>query len=93
VDSFATEHFAKLSQPIFIQASTAIPRAILTTSYFHRPEELAAEANEAGFSDVRDLAVEGPAWSASQFRDAWSDPVQRERLMEFLSLIESEPSI
>jgi ubiquinone/menaquinone biosynthesis C-methylase UbiE len=64
-----------------------------TTSYFHRPEELAAEAIEAGFSDVRILAVEGPAWSAFQFRDVWSDSVQRERLMEFLSLIESEPSI
>ena len=64
-----------------------------TTSYFHRPEELASEANKAGFSDVRVLAVEGPAWSASQFRDAWNDPVQRARLMEFLSLIESEPSV
>jgi len=64
-----------------------------TTSYFHRPEELAAEANEAGFSHVRVLAIEGPAWSASQFRDAWGDPVQRERLMQFLSQIESEPSI
>ena len=64
-----------------------------TTSYFHRPEELAAEVNEAGFRDVRVFAVEGPSWSASQFQDAWSDPAQRARLMEFLSLIESEPSV
>lgn len=64
-----------------------------TTAYFHRPEELAAEVREAGFSEIRVLAVEGPAWSTSQFREAWSDPVQREKLMEFLSLIESEPSI
>jgi ubiquinone/menaquinone biosynthesis C-methylase UbiE len=64
-----------------------------TTAYFHRPEELAAEIKEAGFSEFRVLAVEGPVWSASQFREAWNDPVQREKLMEFLSQIESEPSI
>ena len=64
-----------------------------TTAYFHRPEELAAEVKEAGFSEIRVLAVEGPAWSASQFQEAWSDPAQREKLMQFLSLIESEPSI
>jgi ubiquinone/menaquinone biosynthesis C-methylase UbiE len=64
-----------------------------TTAYFHRPEELAAEVREAGFREVRVLAVEGPVWSAAQFRKAWGDPVQRGRLMEFLSLIEKEPSI
>lgn len=64
-----------------------------TTAYFHRPEELAAEVKEAGFSGIRVLSVEGPAWSAAQFPDAWKDPLQREKLMEFLSLIESEPSL
>ena len=64
-----------------------------TTAYFHRPDELAAEVREAGFSEVGVLAVEGPAWSASQFREVWGNPVQRWKLMEFLSLIEKEPSI
>jgi ubiquinone/menaquinone biosynthesis C-methylase UbiE len=64
-----------------------------TTAYFHRPEELAAEVRVAGFVEVSVLAVEGPAWSASQFREVWNDPVQREKLMEFLSLVEKEPSI
>jgi ubiquinone/menaquinone biosynthesis C-methylase UbiE len=64
-----------------------------TTAYFHRPEELAAEVKEAGFSEIRLLAVEGPIWGASHFREAWSDQAQREKLMEFLSLIESEPSV
>jgi ubiquinone/menaquinone biosynthesis C-methylase UbiE len=64
-----------------------------TTAYFHRPEELAGEVREAGFKDIRVLAVEGPAWSAPQFREIWGDPIQRARLMEFLSLIEKEPSI
>ena len=33
-----------------------------TTAYFHRPEELRAELEEAGFRDVAVLGVEGPAW-------------------------------
>jgi ubiquinone/menaquinone biosynthesis C-methylase UbiE len=67
--------------------------AYFTTAYFHRPEELAAEARDAGFADVHILAVEGPAWSAAQFRMAWDDPVQRQSLMDFLSLVEREPSV
>jgi hypothetical protein len=63
-----------------------------TTAYFHRPEELAAEVCDGGFDDVEVLAVEGPAWSAGRFDEAWADPVQRQCLMEFLSLIEREPS-
>lgn len=64
-----------------------------TTTYFHRPEELAAEMEEAGFSEIRVLAVEGPAWSASHFKETWTDPLRREKLMELLALIEKEPSI
>ena len=67
--------------------------AYFTTAYFHRPEELAAEVRDAGFGDVQVLAIEGPAWSARLFQDAWTDPVQRQSLMEFLSLIEREPSV
>jgi hypothetical protein len=64
-----------------------------TTAYFHLPEELGAEVADAGFGDVRILAVEGPAWSTALFCDAWKDAVQRQKLLEFLSLIEREPSI
>jgi ubiquinone/menaquinone biosynthesis C-methylase UbiE len=67
--------------------------AYFTTAYFHRPEELAREIGEAGFKPARVLAIEGPAWSAAHFRAAWADPGERERLMQFLSLIEAEPSI
>jgi hypothetical protein len=37
--------------------------------------------------------VEGPAWSTALFREAWSDAVERKSLMDFLSLIEREPSV
>jgi ubiquinone/menaquinone biosynthesis C-methylase UbiE len=64
-----------------------------TTAYFHRPEDLAAEIHQAGFGDVQVLAVEGPVWGAALLREVWDDSVQRKRLMEFLSLVEGEPSI
>jgi ubiquinone/menaquinone biosynthesis C-methylase UbiE len=67
--------------------------AYFTTAYFHRPEEFAAEVGEAGFRDVQILAIEGPAWSTALFRETWDDAVQRQRLLEFLTLIEREPSI
>ena len=67
--------------------------AYFTTAYFHRPEDLAAEVRDACFGDVQILAVEGPAWSAALFREAWDNPAQRQSLMEFLSLIEREPSV
>src|SRR5579863_750174 len=64
-----------------------------TTAYFHRPEELAAEVGDAGFRDVQTFAIEGPAWSTAHFREAWNDAIQRQQLLQFLSLIEGEPSI
>jgi ubiquinone/menaquinone biosynthesis C-methylase UbiE len=64
-----------------------------TTAYFHRPEELSAELAEAGFAEVRLCAIEGPVWTGSGFRKAWADQAQRERLLEFLRTVESEPSI
>ena len=67
--------------------------AYFTTAYFHRPCELAAEVREAGFRAIQTLAIEGPAWSTALFRQAWNDTEQRQKLLEFLSLIESEPSI
>lgn len=72
--------------------STGNP-AYFTTAYFHRPEELAAEVAEAGFQDTRVLAVEGPVWSAARFNKTWKDETQRKTLMEFLALVEEEPSI
>jgi len=67
--------------------------AYFTTAYFHRPEELATETRDAGFSNVQIQAIEGPAWSAGRFREVWEDPEQRRKLLEFLSLVEGEPSI
>lgn len=64
-----------------------------TTAYFHRPEDLAEEVRSAGFEDVETLGVEGPVWSSARFLEIWNDPALRENLLEFLSLVEREPSV
>jgi len=67
--------------------------AYFTTAHFHRPKELADEIDIAGFENIEVLAVEGPVWNAARFREVWNDAAQRQSLMDFLSLIEREPSI
>jgi hypothetical protein len=67
-----------------------------TTAYFHRPEELAAEASEAGL-DVREtVGVEGMAhWIkplAAVFDDG-ADPPDREVVLDAARVVEAEPSL
>jgi SAM-dependent methyltransferase len=42
---------------------------LFTTAYFHRAEELEAEARDAGLREVVLLAVEGPAWIVEDIDD------------------------
>jgi hypothetical protein len=64
-----------------------------TAAFFHRPAELAEEMRGAGFEKIEILAVEGPLWSAAHFQRAWTDPIERELLLEFLASVEHEPSL
>ena len=61
-----------------------------TTSYFHRPEELAGEVREAGFELDGLFGVEGPAWLLV---DRWEDRVARENILQVARLLEQEPSV
>ncbi|HEX5032238.1 MAG TPA: class I SAM-dependent methyltransferase [Candidatus Eisenbacteria bacterium] len=64
-----------------------------TTSYFHRPEELAAEVSAAGLDLDLVYGVEGPGWTLADFDARWSDPRAREDLMRVARQLEAEPSI
>ena len=64
-----------------------------TTAYFHRPEEIRPEIEEAGLRFDSLIAVEGPGWM-NQDLDTWlDDGVARERLLHVLRRLESEPSL
>jgi ubiquinone/menaquinone biosynthesis C-methylase UbiE len=64
-----------------------------TTTFFHHPEGLKHEIEEAGFQLEKRIAVEGPVWSMESFSSHWNQPEKRALLLELLEQIEEEPSL
>jgi len=64
-----------------------------TTAYFHRPEELKAELEEAGLQHEATLAVEGPGCLLQDLEERWRDPARRERLLKVVRWLETEPAV
>jgi len=64
-----------------------------TTAYFHRPEDLRAELEEAGFSEVEVMGVEGVAWMFADFESRWADEPLRQDILNIARALEAEPSI
>ena len=61
-----------------------------TTAYFHRPEDLQAELEEAGFRADGLFGVEGPGWLLA---DRWDDERAREHILRVARLVEQEPTV
>jgi SAM-dependent methyltransferase len=64
-----------------------------TTAYFHGPDELKAEAEEAGLRHEATLGVEGPGWLVHDFDRWWDDAKRRERLLAVARALEAEPAL
>jgi ubiquinone/menaquinone biosynthesis C-methylase UbiE len=62
-------------------------------AFFHHPDELRDEVNEAGFEVTGIYGVEGPCWMLSDFEDWWRDAKLRERLLHLARTLETEPSL
>jgi len=71
---------------------THLPKdaALFTTAYFHRPEELAGEIEEAGFALDGLFGVEGPGWLRAESLD---DEQARENVIRVARSVEQEPAI
>jgi ubiquinone/menaquinone biosynthesis C-methylase UbiE len=63
---------------------------VFTTAYFHRPEELRAELEEAGFPVDGVFGVEGPGWLLG---DRWEDERAREHILRIARALEQEPTV
>jgi SAM-dependent methyltransferase len=63
---------------------------IFTTAFFHRPEELAGEVEEAGFRLERVFGIEGPGWLLI---DRWEDEQARENILRVARAVEQEHSV
>jgi SAM-dependent methyltransferase len=64
---------------------------VLTTAYFHRPEQLRAEIDAAGLACEDVLAVQGPAWMVPEFEASWQDPGKRAVILQIARLAEHAP--
>ena len=61
-----------------------------TTAYFHTPDGLASEIEQAGYTGVAVYGVEGPGWP---LRQEWADPRRREQVLFAARSVETQPSL
>src|SRR3954468_18516606 len=65
-----------------------------TSAYFHRPEEPAAEAADAGLTGARTVAVEGPVWmTGPRLTEFLADERLTGIMLDMLRRVEDEPSL
>jgi SAM-dependent methyltransferase len=77
-----------------VHRNTEPGRGWFTDAYFHRPEEPAAEAREAGLVVERVLAVEGSLWQLGErLTPLLADPDSTRLVLDQLRRVEAEPSL
>ena len=64
-----------------------------TTAYFHRPDELRAEAVHAGLQVEGLFGIEGPGWLLPDVQARLDDSRRRDDVLRVARLFESEPSV
>ncbi|MDB5144826.1 MAG: class SAM-dependent methyltransferase [Mucilaginibacter sp.] len=66
---------------------------VLPAAYFHRPNELKTELEEAGLTYLDTYAVEGLIWMDKNYFETRSDPKKKEAIMELMKITENEQSL
>jgi SAM-dependent methyltransferase len=64
-----------------------------TTAYFHRPEDLRAEVESAGFAIEGVCGLEGPGWFLPDLAERWADPRRRDELLRLARELQAAPSV
>jgi hypothetical protein len=64
-----------------------------TTAYFHHPDQLRSEVEDAGLVVEQVYGIEGPGWILPDVTTRLADPDQREVLLQVARWLESEPGI
>jgi ubiquinone/menaquinone biosynthesis C-methylase UbiE len=64
---------------------------LFTRAFFHHPDELKLEIEDAGLIHEDTLAVQGPGWLLDSFEERWQDEAQRQTLLEVIRWVEREP--
>jgi SAM-dependent methyltransferase len=64
-----------------------------TTAYFHRPDELRAEVEDAGMELVELVGVEGLAGWLPHLAERWDDDADRDLILWSARAVEAQPSL
>ncbi|MEE9553923.1 MAG: class I SAM-dependent methyltransferase [candidate division Zixibacteria bacterium] len=64
-----------------------------TTAYFHHPDEIKPETEEAGFKLDKILAIEGPGWLIREYDSDMKKPDRRDRILEIVRMLEEDRSL
>lgn len=64
-----------------------------TTAYFHHPDELPGEVADAGLECDAVYAVEGVGMFARDLTTELADPARRDRLLDYITATEREPTL
>jgi hypothetical protein len=62
-------------------------------AWFHRPDELRSEVEEAGLELHAVVGVQGPAWLLDGFAERWQDDEQRERILAAAEAFEEDEHV
>lgn len=65
---------------------------LFTTAYFHEPDELRCEIEEAGLKCESILAIQGPGWLGPTFTERWQSPIDREAILKIIRVMEAFPA-
>jgi len=68
-------------------------RGYFMDTFFHLPEELEAEIDEAGFARVATAGLQRPFSAGRDLEQRWEDAEWRERLLDYLRRAEEERSL
>jgi ubiquinone/menaquinone biosynthesis C-methylase UbiE len=93
--AFADPDFMAMADQDLLGGQHRAPpgKPYVTTSFFHHPDELRAEVQEAGFELEALLGVEGMSYAMLDFGARWADPESREWILRTARRLEAEPSL
>lgn len=86
-------HLAVLDEAQETGRFDPLPQSGFTRAYFHRPAELRAEVEAAGFGVLDLVGLEGAGFLLSDFAERWADPRGREALLEGARRVEEVPEL
>ncbi len=93
---YAQSGFGELVQSTLTDGQNRNPAGLrggFTDAYFHRPDEFAAEIQDAGFVRTTLHGIEGPAALLTDFDIRWNDPAQRSTMLMLAKSLGTEQSL